>query len=64
MSFSMQGKHKIKECEECEENYCVECSDAEESERFCSKKCADEQFQDNNWPVGLHRTSPSKGAQL
>ena len=29
----------IIKCAECEEDYCMECSEAIEWKRFCSKKC-------------------------
>jgi hypothetical protein len=46
VTFSMKDQHKIKECEDCGEMYCVSCSDADETDKYCSQKCQDEAYSD------------------
>jgi hypothetical protein len=62
MAFSMKDNHKIKECEDCGEMYCVSCSDADETDKYCSQKCQDEAFQDNNW-INFPRRSADSGVR-
>jgi hypothetical protein len=36
----------IRRCEECLQNYCCECCDAKDWQRFCSIECEDQWHKD------------------
>ena len=38
----MCDSKSISECKNCEDKYCINCSDAEDYAEFCSKVCEDE----------------------
>jgi hypothetical protein len=35
----MRNKHQIRDCRYCDCSYCVDCSDANMSRKFCSAEC-------------------------
>lgn len=42
--------HILKTCVRCEEKYCVNCSDAGDSTRFCSDDCEQESLNEASEP--------------
>jgi hypothetical protein len=47
MPKGMKGEHQCRSCNWCDELYCVSCSDAETSSRFCSQECESEHADDD-----------------
>ena len=39
---------KSNKCGLCDQNYCIECSDAKEHDLFCSKDCEDKRIRELN----------------
>jgi hypothetical protein len=44
----MKNKHQVRSCDWCDSLYCLDCSDAETSRRFCSRECEQDYAEDQD----------------